>query len=91
MLYNSAAGSMLSQLLHSLLLLPVSSTRPLLHSLLTLLPEIDKLNRVLPAASISDEQEMEWPVHGQYSILRLFVWGCMCGVCVCGVYRDAMT
>ena len=64
-LYNSAAGSMLSQLLHSLLLLPVSLTRPLLLSLLALLPDIDTLNRMLPAASISDEQEMEWPIHGR--------------------------
>ncbi|XP_030832727.1 probable E3 ubiquitin-protein ligase HERC1 isoform X3 [Strongylocentrotus purpuratus] len=61
-LVNSAAGSMLSHILHSLLLLPVTVTRPLLHHLLALLPELDKLNRLLPAASVLEEQEMEWPM-----------------------------
>ncbi|XP_063955724.1 probable E3 ubiquitin-protein ligase HERC1 isoform X1 [Lytechinus pictus] len=61
-LMNSAAGSMLSHILHSLLLLPVTVTRPLLHHLLALLPELDKLNRLLPAASVLEEQEMDWPM-----------------------------
>ncbi|XP_033110692.1 probable E3 ubiquitin-protein ligase HERC1 [Anneissia japonica] len=63
-LFNSAAGAMLSLILHSLLLLPVTVTRPLLIHLLCLLPELDHLNRSLPAASVLEEQELEWPIQG---------------------------
>ncbi|XP_077988697.1 putative E3 ubiquitin-protein ligase HERC1 [Glandiceps talaboti] len=62
-LYNSAAGAMLSQIIHSLLLLPVNVIRPLLPALLSLLPQLDELNRLLPAASLLEEQELEWPIH----------------------------
>ncbi|XP_033633807.1 probable E3 ubiquitin-protein ligase HERC1 isoform X2 [Asterias rubens] len=63
-LFTSAAGAMLSQLLHSLLMLPVSVSRPLMLCLLALLPELDQLNRLLPAAALLDEHELEWPLQG---------------------------
>ncbi|CAH1255597.1 HERC1 [Branchiostoma lanceolatum] len=62
-LYKSAAGSMLSQMIHSLLLLPVSIVRPVLAHLLALLPYLDSLNRLLPAAAVLEDQELEWPLH----------------------------
>ncbi|XP_077870271.1 putative E3 ubiquitin-protein ligase HERC1 [Saccoglossus kowalevskii] len=62
-LYSSAAGAMLSQIIHSLLLLPFLIVQPLLPALLSLLPQLDKLNRLLPAAALLEEQELEWPIH----------------------------
>ncbi|XP_077942009.1 putative E3 ubiquitin-protein ligase HERC1 isoform X9 [Gasterosteus aculeatus] len=62
--YVSAAGSMLCQIINSLLLLPVSVARPLLTHLLDLLPPLDRLNRLLPAASPLEDQELQWPLHG---------------------------
>ncbi|KAJ7425197.1 hypothetical protein WISP_24460 [Willisornis vidua] len=63
-IYVSAAGSMLSQIINSLLLLPVSVARPLLSYLLDLLPPLDRLNRLLPAAALLEDQELQWPLHG---------------------------
>ncbi|KAM6980533.1 putative E3 ubiquitin-protein ligase HERC1 [Aplochiton taeniatus] len=63
-IYVSAAGSMLCQIINSLLLLPVSVARPLLSNLLDLLPPLDRLNRLLPAASPLEDQELQWPLHG---------------------------
>ncbi|XP_068597946.1 probable E3 ubiquitin-protein ligase HERC1 [Brachionichthys hirsutus] len=63
-IYVSAAGSMLCQIINSLLLLPVSVARPLLNHLLDLLPPLDRLNRLLPAASPLEDQELQWPLHG---------------------------
>ncbi|TRY89487.1 hypothetical protein DNTS_016060 [Danionella cerebrum] len=63
-IYMSAAGSMLCQIVTSLLLLPVWVARPLLSFLLDLLPPLDHLNRLLPAASLLEEQELQWPLHG---------------------------
>ncbi|XP_034753665.1 probable E3 ubiquitin-protein ligase HERC1 isoform X10 [Etheostoma cragini] len=63
-IYVSAAGSMLCQITNSLLLLPVSVARPLLSHLLDLLPPLDRLNRLLPAASPLEDQELQWPLHG---------------------------
>ncbi|XP_032830981.2 putative E3 ubiquitin-protein ligase HERC1 isoform X4 [Petromyzon marinus] len=63
-LYSSAAGSMLCQIVNSLLLLAVPVVRPLLSHLLELLPPLDRLNRLLPAAHLLEEQELEWPMHG---------------------------
>ncbi|XP_056135403.1 probable E3 ubiquitin-protein ligase HERC1 isoform X2 [Lampris incognitus] len=62
-IYVSAAGSMLCQIINSLLLLPVWVARPLLGSLLDLLPPLDRLNRLLPAASPLEDQELQWPLH----------------------------
>lgn len=64
-IYVSAAGSMLSQIVNSLLLLPVSVARPLLSYLLDLLPPLDRLNRLLPAAALLEDQELQWPLHGK--------------------------
>ena len=55
---------MLLYVIHSLLMLPVQIIRPLLHELLSLLPVLDRLNRMLPAAALLEEQEHEWPVDG---------------------------
>ena len=55
-IYVSAAGSMLCQIVNSLLLLPVSVARPLLSYLLDLLPPLDCLNRLLPAAALLEDQ-----------------------------------
>lgn len=55
---------MLCQIINSLLLLPVSVARPLLSHLLDLLPPLDRLNRLLPAASLLEDQELQWPLHG---------------------------
>ncbi|KAF4017395.1 hypothetical protein G4228_009189 [Cervus hanglu yarkandensis] len=63
-IYVSAAGSMLCQIVNSLLLLPVSVARPLLSYLLDLLPPLDCLNRLLPAAALLEDQELQWPLHG---------------------------
>ncbi|XP_047218559.1 probable E3 ubiquitin-protein ligase HERC1 isoform X5 [Girardinichthys multiradiatus] len=63
-IYVSAAGSMLCQIINSLLLLPVTVVRPLLSHLLDLLPPLDRLNRLLPAASPLEDQELQWPLHG---------------------------
>lgn len=68
-IYVSAAGSMLCQIINSLLLLPVSVARPLLSHLLDLLPPLDRLNRLLPAASPLEDQELQWPLHGQINTL----------------------
>ncbi|XP_061622236.1 probable E3 ubiquitin-protein ligase HERC1 isoform X5 [Phyllopteryx taeniolatus] len=63
-IFVSAAGSMLCQITNSLLLLPVSVARPLLSDLLDLLPPLDRLNRLLPAAFPLEDQELQWPLHG---------------------------
>lgn len=63
-LYHSAAGAMLSQMVHSLLLLPEHFIRPLLHELLSLLPHLDRFNRMLPAAASAEQQEIGSPEHG---------------------------
>ncbi|XP_043933675.1 probable E3 ubiquitin-protein ligase HERC1 isoform X2 [Protopterus annectens] len=67
-IYMSAAGSMLCQIINSLLLLPVSVARPLLSFLLDLLPPLDRLNRLLPAAGPLEDQELQWPLHGNPDI-----------------------
>ena len=61
----SPAGTMLVQMIHALLLLSVHRVRPLLNDLLSLLPKLDELNRLLPAASMVEEQELEWPLYGK--------------------------
>ena len=63
-LYQSVAGSILSILIHSLILMPLEIVKPLLPSFLALMPSIDRLNKVLPAAALLEEQELEWPVQG---------------------------
>ncbi|XP_061671695.1 probable E3 ubiquitin-protein ligase HERC1 isoform X2 [Syngnathoides biaculeatus] len=67
-IFVSAAGSMLSQITNSLLLLSVSVARPLLSYLLDLLPPLDRLNRLLPAAFPLEDQELQWPLHGMSDV-----------------------
>ena len=61
---------MLCQIVNSLLLLPVSVARPLLGYLLDLLPPLDRLNRLLPAASPLEDQELQWPLHGECQSMK---------------------
>lgn len=63
--YQSVAGAILSVVVHSLLLMPLETVKPLLPSFLALLPSVDRLNKVLPAAAVLEEQELEWPVQGK--------------------------
>lgn len=64
---------MLCQIINSLLLLPVSVARPLLSHLLDLLPPLDRLNRLLPAASPLEDQELQWPLHGEHETQEPFM------------------
>ena len=73
-LYQSPAGSILSVLVHSLLIMPPDIIKPLLPSFLALLPSIEKLNQVLPAAALLEEQELEWPVKGKKKSWSLYQW-----------------
>ena len=59
---------MLSLLVHSLLLLPLETIKPLLPSVLALVPSIDRLNKALPSAVVLEEQELEWPIQGELDI-----------------------
>nr|XP_015195044.1 PREDICTED: probable E3 ubiquitin-protein ligase HERC1 isoform X5 [Lepisosteus oculatus] len=58
-LFSSAAGSLLCQVIYSLLLLPLHVVRPLLPHLLSLLEHISELNCFLPDTGLLEEQEME--------------------------------
>ncbi|KAM9794366.1 putative E3 ubiquitin-protein ligase HERC1 isoform 3-T6 [Syngnathus typhle] len=58
-LYNSMAGSLLCQVMYSLLLLPLSTVQPLLGHLLDLLEDLDSFNRLLPETGLLEEQELE--------------------------------
>lgn len=57
-LYNSVAGSMLCQVMYSLLLLPLGAIQPLLSHLLALLEHINDFNRMLPDTNILEEEEL---------------------------------
>ncbi|XP_040012787.1 probable E3 ubiquitin-protein ligase HERC1 isoform X3 [Xiphias gladius] len=57
-LYNSVAGSLLCQVMYSLLLLPLGTVQPLLSHLLALLEHLNDFNRLLPETSLLEEQEL---------------------------------
>ncbi|XP_074474894.1 putative E3 ubiquitin-protein ligase HERC1 isoform X1 [Sebastes fasciatus] len=57
-LYNSVAGSLLCQVMYSLLLLPLSTVQPLLSHLLPLLEQLNGFNRLLPETGLLEEQEL---------------------------------
>uniref|UniRef100_H3AIW9 B30.2/SPRY domain-containing protein n=1 Tax=Latimeria chalumnae TaxID=7897 RepID=H3AIW9_LATCH len=59
LLFSSAAGSLLCQVVHSLLLLPLHITQPLLDRLLELLMALDQLNQHLPSTIQLEEEEMK--------------------------------
>ncbi|XP_051907348.1 probable E3 ubiquitin-protein ligase HERC1 isoform X3 [Hippocampus zosterae] len=58
-LYNSMAGSLLCQVMYSLLLLPLSTVQPLLGHLLDLLEDLDSFNQLLPETSLLEQQELQ--------------------------------
>ncbi|KAK1176357.1 putative E3 ubiquitin-protein ligase HERC1 isoform X1 [Acipenser oxyrinchus oxyrinchus] len=58
-LYSSAAGSLVCQVIYSLLLLPLHVIRPLLPHLLSLLEHVNELNCFLPDTGVLEEQELE--------------------------------
>uniref|UniRef100_A0AAV2IR35 RCC1-like domain-containing protein n=1 Tax=Knipowitschia caucasica TaxID=637954 RepID=A0AAV2IR35_KNICA len=57
-LYNSVSGSLLCQIMYSLLLLPLSTVQPLLSHLLVLLESLNNFTKVLPETSQQEEQEL---------------------------------
>ncbi|CAN9504281.1 unnamed protein product [Ophioblennius macclurei] len=57
-LYNSVAGSLLCQVMYSLLLLPLGTIQPLLSHLLDLLEHLNDFNRLLPETVLLEEQEL---------------------------------
>ncbi|KAM3600471.1 uncharacterized protein V6R79_024041 [Siganus canaliculatus] len=57
-LYNSVAGSLLCQVMYSLLLLPLGTVQPLLSHLLALLEQLNDFNRLLPEIGLLEEQEL---------------------------------
>lgn len=69
-LYNSVAGSLLCQVMYSLLLLPLSTVQPLLSHLLALLEHLNDFNRLLPETAFLEEKELglkdQTPSSGQY-------------------------
>ncbi|XP_076014530.1 putative E3 ubiquitin-protein ligase HERC1 isoform X2 [Genypterus blacodes] len=62
-LYSSVAGSLLCQVMYSLLLLPLSIVQPLLSHLLPLLEHLNNFNRVLPETGQLEEQELGTEAH----------------------------
>lgn len=57
-LYNSVAGSLLCQIMYSLLLLPLDTVQPLLSHLLSLLEHLNDFNSLLPETVLLEEQEL---------------------------------
>lgn len=57
-LYNSVAGSLLCQVVYSLLLLPLDTVQPLLSHLLALLEHLNDFNSLLPETALLEEQEL---------------------------------
>lgn len=70
-LYSSVAGSLLCQVVYSLLLLPLAMVQPLLSHLLALLEELNVFNRLLPDTGRLEEQELgmeeQKPCAGRWS------------------------
>lgn len=58
-LYYSLGGFLLSNLIHSLLLFPVTYVQPMLSELIAILAPLDKLNRLLPLEA--DDSEVNTP------------------------------
>lgn len=57
-LYNSVSGSLLCQVMYSLLLLPLSTVQPLLNQLLALLESLNNFTKMLPETALQEEQEL---------------------------------
>ncbi|XP_035383560.1 probable E3 ubiquitin-protein ligase HERC1 isoform X3 [Electrophorus electricus] len=58
-LFGSVAGSLLCQVMYSVLLLPLAVVKPLLPHLLTLLEHLNTLNCYLPYTCVLEELELE--------------------------------
>ncbi|XP_043076943.1 probable E3 ubiquitin-protein ligase HERC1 [Puntigrus tetrazona] len=58
-LFGSVAGSLLCQVMYSLLLLPLAVVKPLLPHLLTLLEHLNELNCYLPNTAHLEDMELE--------------------------------
>uniref|UniRef100_A0A2C9KCS9 B30.2/SPRY domain-containing protein n=1 Tax=Biomphalaria glabrata TaxID=6526 RepID=A0A2C9KCS9_BIOGL len=56
---QSPAGKMLTHVLNAVLVLPLPLVMPVLHHILTLLPQLDRLCKLLPSASYLEESELE--------------------------------
>uniref|UniRef100_A0AAQ5YVK1 HECT-type E3 ubiquitin transferase n=1 Tax=Amphiprion ocellaris TaxID=80972 RepID=A0AAQ5YVK1_AMPOC len=71
-LYNSVAGSLLCQVIYSLLLLPLGMVQPLLSHLLALLEHLNSFNRLLPETVLLEEQELG--IEAQKACSGQWVW-----------------
>ncbi|XP_062868147.1 probable E3 ubiquitin-protein ligase HERC1 [Trichomycterus rosablanca] len=58
-LFGSIAGSLLCQVVYSLLLLPLAVVRPLLPHLMSLLEQLDELSCRLPTTNLQEELELK--------------------------------
>uniref|UniRef100_A0A8C1NKA8 HECT-type E3 ubiquitin transferase n=1 Tax=Cyprinus carpio TaxID=7962 RepID=A0A8C1NKA8_CYPCA len=64
-LFGSVAGSLLCQVMYSLLLLPLAVVKPLLPHLLTLLEHLNELNCYLPNTAHLEDMELEGTSEGK--------------------------
>ncbi|XP_035829751.1 probable E3 ubiquitin-protein ligase HERC1 isoform X3 [Aplysia californica] len=62
--FQSPAGRMLSHMLNAVLVLPLSLVMPVLHQILTLLPLLDRLCKLLPGARALEDSELEFHKSG---------------------------
>uniref|UniRef100_A0A8C9W0S1 HECT-type E3 ubiquitin transferase n=1 Tax=Scleropages formosus TaxID=113540 RepID=A0A8C9W0S1_SCLFO len=69
-LYSSVAGSLLCQVVYSLLLLPLQVVKPLLPNLLSLLEHLNELNCFLPDTVMLEELELEGTSIGEELFVR---------------------
>ncbi|XP_067667414.1 probable E3 ubiquitin-protein ligase HERC1 [Haliotis asinina] len=67
LLLASPAGGMLTHILHSLLVLPMDMMVPVLHEILSLLPCLDKLSKILPGTQKLEDIELEFNRSGSTS------------------------
>ncbi|CAB1352023.1 unnamed protein product [Coregonus sp. 'balchen'] len=72
-LLSSVAGSLLCQVIYSLLLLPLWVVRPLLTHLICLLEHINEFNCLLPDTALLEERELEAACSGPLGRCRLEV------------------
>uniref|UniRef100_A0A8B9H6W4 HECT-type E3 ubiquitin transferase n=1 Tax=Astyanax mexicanus TaxID=7994 RepID=A0A8B9H6W4_ASTMX len=64
-LFGSVAGSLLCQVMYSLLLLPLAVVKPLLPHLLSLLEQLNELNCYLPNTGLLETLELEGTLAGK--------------------------
>lgn len=71
-LYFSLGGFLLSNLIHSLLLFPVTYVQPMLSELISILAPLDKLNRLLPIET--DDSEVNTPTATNPQTQASWMW-----------------